>query len=89
MVRINTARSFVGLAVLLLCTLWSLALIARLDGPVSALASSPLSPLPTPPVQPTPEPAPVPLWPRILGVGLVSVGAILVVVGLIWLLRPR
>lgn len=89
MVRTNTARSFAGLAVLLLCTFVGLTLVARLDGPVSAFVSSPLSPLSSPLVRHAPEAAPVLLWPRVLGVGLVSVGAVLVVVGLIWLRRSR
>jgi hypothetical protein len=89
MVRTHTARSFVGLAVLFLCTLGILALIARPDGPVLAFASSPLSPLSLLPVRQAPEAPTALLWPRVLGVGLISVGALLVVGGLIWLLRLR
>ena len=85
MMQRKAARPTYGLALLFLLTCLGVVQVARLGAPVLAFASSPLSPLPTA----VPEGPPAPVWPRLLGVGLVAVGAALVVVGVIWLLRAR
>jgi hypothetical protein len=83
MIQNDAARSVFGLAVLLLCTSLLVLLVGRSEAPALAFASSPLSPLPPE----GPEGTPAAVWPRVLGVGLVVVGAALVIVGLVWLLR--
>jgi len=85
MVQRKAARPHAGLALLFLSTCLGVVLVARLGAPVLAFASSPLSPLPTA----VPQGRPASGWPRLLGVGLVAVGAVLVVAGAIWLLRAR
>jgi hypothetical protein len=85
MMKRKAARPHAGLALLFLGTFLGAVLVARWGAPVLAFASSPLSPLPTAVL----EGPPAPEWPRVLGVGLVAVGAALVVAGAIWLLRAR
>ena len=85
MFRIRTARPILGLAVLVLCTLLCVALVDRLGGPVLAFVSSPLFPLPTPRL----PRMPILPWARVLSIGLISIGVVLVVVGWGWLRRLR
>jgi hypothetical protein len=89
MLLTRTARSIFGLAVLLLATFLGLALMARSDGPVFAFASSPVSPLPI--VASRQASTVLPAWPWMDAVGLVLValGAALVLVGVLWLIRLR
>jgi hypothetical protein len=89
MVRTSRARPYVGLAFLLACTFLGLVLVARSDGASLAFVSSPLSPLPSLPPRQAPVAAAVLPWPRLLGLGLITAGVVLVVVGLVWLVRPR